>query len=96
MCEGDPLGPRVKILNFNRGEAMPTFTDAGRVIERNLEALRKPGILAVRPGYRTEAGWPVGDPVIVALVGAKKGEAAAYGLPSQVGGIPSRCAKLRR
>src|SRR5215470_8874127 len=67
---------------------MPTFADAGRVIEQNLEALRKPGILAVRPGYRTEAGWPVGDPVIVALVGAKKGEAAAYGLPSQVGGVP--------
>jgi len=67
---------------------MPTFADAGRVIERNLEALRKPGILAVRPGYHTEAGWPVGDPVIVALVGAKKGEAAAYGLPSQIGGVP--------
>jgi len=67
---------------------MPTFADAGRVIEQNLEALRKPGILGVRPGYRTEAGWPVGDPVIVALVGAKKGEAAAYGLPSQLGGVP--------
>ena len=67
---------------------MPTFADAGRAIEQNLEALRKPGILAVRPGYRTAAGWPLGDPVVVALVGAKKGEAAAYGLPSQVGGVP--------
>ena len=67
---------------------MPTFTDAGKVIEQNLEALRKPGILAVRPGYHIDGGWPVGDPVIVALVGAKKGEAAAYGLPSQVGGVP--------
>src|ERR1700756_3949655 len=67
---------------------MPTFADAGRVIEQNLEVLRKPGILAVRPGYRTEAGWPVGGPGIGALVGAKKGEAATYGLPSQIGGIP--------
>ena len=67
---------------------MPTFAEAGRAIEQNLEALRKPGILAVRPGYHIEAGWPVGDPVVVALVGAKKGEAAAYGLPSQVGGVP--------
>ena len=67
---------------------MPTFADAGRAIEQNLGALRKPGILAVRPGYRTAAGWPLGDPVVVALVGAKKGEAAAYGLPSQVGGVP--------
>jgi hypothetical protein len=67
---------------------MPTFADAGRAIEQNLETLRKPGILAVRPGYRIEGGWPVGDPVVVALVGAKKGEAAAYGLPSQIGGVP--------
>jgi len=67
---------------------MPTFADAGRAIEQNLKALRKPGVLAVRPGYHTEAGWPVGDPVVVALVGAKKGEAASYGLPSQVGGVP--------
>src|SRR5438270_5354396 len=67
---------------------MPTFADAGRAIEQNLEILRKPGILAVRPGYRIEGGWPVGDPVVVALVGAKKGEAGAYGLPSQVGGVP--------
>jgi hypothetical protein len=29
---------------------MPTFAEAGRAIEQNLEALRKPGILAVRPG----------------------------------------------
>lgn len=67
---------------------MPTFADAGRAIEQNLEVLRKPGILAVRPGYRTQAGWPIGDPVIVALVGAKRGEAAAYGLPTQIGGVP--------
>ena len=56
-----------------RGIPMPTFADAGRAIEQNLEILRKPGILAVRPGYRIEGGWPVGDPVIVALVGAQEG-----------------------
>jgi hypothetical protein len=61
---------------------MATFADAGRAIEQNLEALKKAGILAVRPGYHLEAGWPVADPVVVALVGAKQGEAAAYGLPS--------------
>jgi len=67
---------------------MPKFADAGKAIEQNLDALRKPGILSVRPGYHIEAGWPVGDPVIVALVGSKKGEAAAYGLPSQIDGVP--------
>lgn len=67
---------------------MPTFADAGRAIEQNLEILRKPGILAARPGYRIEGGWPVGDPIIVALVGAKKGEAASYGLPTELSGVP--------
>src|SRR6516162_2657253 len=67
---------------------MPTFADAGRAIEQNLETLRKPGILAVRPGYRIEGGWPVGDPIIAVLVGAKKGEAASYGLPAELGGVP--------
>jgi len=67
---------------------MPKFEDVGRIIEENLEGFRKPGILAVRPGYHTEASWPVGDPVIVALVSAKKGEADTYGLPLRIGGIP--------
>jgi PLD-like domain len=67
---------------------MPTFGEVGRAIEQNLDAFKKPGILAVRPGYRIEGGWPIGDPIIIALVGAKKGEAASYGLPAQVAGVP--------
>ena len=67
---------------------MPTFADAGRAIEQNLDALKKPGILSVRPGYRIDAGWPVGDPIIVALVGAMKGDTASYGLPAEIGGVP--------
>src|SRR6516162_489523 len=67
---------------------MPTFAEAGKAVEQNLRVLTRPGILAVRPGYHIEAGWPVGDPIIVALVASKKGEAASYGLPAQVDGIP--------
>lgn len=67
---------------------MATLTDVGRAIEQNLQALKKPGILAVRPGYHVEEGWPIGDLIIVALVAAKKGEAAAYGLPPAIGGVP--------
>jgi hypothetical protein len=67
---------------------MPKLAVVGRIIEQNLGALKKPGILAVRPGYRIETGWPVGGPIIIALVGAKKGEAASYGLPSDIGGVP--------
>jgi hypothetical protein len=75
-------------VRARRGEQMPTFAEVGRTIEQNLDTFKKPGSLAVRPGYRIEAGWPVGDPIIVALVGAKKGEAASYGVPSAIGGVP--------
>ncbi|MBV8119405.1 MAG: hypothetical protein JO081_05635 [Alphaproteobacteria bacterium] len=67
---------------------MPTLSEVGRTIEQNLDAFKKPGVLAVRPGYHIDRGWPVGDPIIVALVGAKKGETASYGLPSAIGGVP--------
>jgi hypothetical protein len=67
---------------------MPTFAEVGHTIAQNLEALNKPGVLSVRPGYRVEGGWPVGDPIIIAVVGAKKGETASYGLPAQIGGVP--------
>src|SRR5262249_33130235 len=67
---------------------MATLVDVGSAIQQNLQALKKPGILAVRPGYHMEAGWPIGDPIIVVLVAAKKGEAPAYGRPAAVGGVP--------
>jgi hypothetical protein len=67
---------------------MASLTDVGQAIQQNLETLRKPGVLSIRPGYHIEGGWPIGDPIIVALVASKKGEATAYGLPSSIGGIP--------
>lgn len=67
---------------------MTTLADAGQAIQKNLATLQKPGILAVRPGYHMAAGWPVGDPIVVALVAAKKDDAGAYGLPAQVDGVP--------
>jgi hypothetical protein len=84
----EPQEPSRDHIAFGKEAEMSKFADAGKVIEQNLDAFKKPGVLAVRPGYRSEAGWPVGDPVIVALVGAKKGDAASYGLPARVGGIP--------
>ena len=66
---------------------MTTFANVEAAISANIVALRKPGVLAVRPGYHLEMGWPVGEPIIVVLVGVKKGDAAAYGLPAQLNGI---------
>src|SRR5215472_611781 len=70
------------------GGAVPKFGEVGSLIEQNLTLLKKPGILSVRPGYHIQGGFPVGDPLIVAIVSSKKGEAGAYGLPSQLNGVP--------
>ncbi len=70
------------------GTSVPKFAEIGALIERNLHLLKKPGVLSVRPGYHIEGGFPVGEPLIVATVSAKKGEASAYGLPSLISGVP--------
>lgn len=67
---------------------MSSFAEIGRLIERNLNQFRKPGVLSVRPGYRVEGGWPVGDPRIVVLVADRKGDATSHGIPSQLNGVP--------
>jgi hypothetical protein len=85
---GQSHGRRRADQAFEGEASMSKFADVGKLIEQSLDKFRKPGLLAIRPGYHLENGWPVGDPLIVALVGAKRGEAAAYGLPSQLGGVP--------
>jgi hypothetical protein len=41
------------------------------VIEEHLDALRQPGVLSIRPGYKVTKGWLTGGPAIVATVAAK-------------------------
>jgi len=83
-----PAGAMRADLSPRLGGLLPKMIDVGSVIEQNLDLLRKPGILAARPGYRIENGWPVGDPVIVVTVAARKGDAADYGIPSRIKDIP--------
>lgn len=73
---------------------MASLAEVGQAIQQNLETLRKPGILTIRPGYHIEDGWPIGDPIIVALAASKKGEADAYDLPSSIAGIPIEVREL--
>jgi hypothetical protein len=42
-----------------------------QIISRNLDKLRKPGVLSVRPGYQVVAGWPTKKPAIVVTVDRK-------------------------
>jgi PLD-like domain len=43
-----------------------------QVIQKNLEALKKPGVLSVRPGYQVAGGWPTKKPAIVVTVDRKR------------------------
>lgn len=67
---------------------MANLAEVSQTIRDNIDKFRAPGVLAVRPGYPMRSGWPSGDPRIVALVGQKKGDASAHGLPNEVAGIP--------
>jgi hypothetical protein len=43
-----------------------------QVITQNLDKLRKPGVLSVRPGYQVAGGWPTKKPAIVVTVDRKR------------------------
>jgi hypothetical protein len=67
----------------------PGVAQISRVIRKNLDALRKPGVITVRPGYEIRNHQLTGKQAIVAVVHTKKkilarGEA----LPNSVDGVP--------
>jgi phosphatidylserine/phosphatidylglycerophosphate/cardiolipin synthase-like enzyme len=66
-----------------------TFVQINEVIERHLDELRRPGVLAVRPGYEIISGMLTRRPAIVATV-TKKAESLppGYALPQELGGFP--------
>jgi PLD-like domain len=60
-------------------------------IRRHIHSLRKPGVLAVRPGYEVTGDQLTGKQAIVATVGQKKGPAnlaRSALLPTRLGGYP--------
>src|SRR5215470_6832218 len=60
-----------------------------QVIRQNLAALRKPGVLSVRPGYQATGGWVTKKPAIVVTVERKHDDLPAEDrLPETLGGYP--------
>jgi PLD-like domain len=58
-----------------------------QVITQNLDKLRKPGVLSVRPGYQVVNGWPTTKPAIVVTVEQKSDDIPpANRLPETIGG----------
>jgi hypothetical protein len=63
--------------------------DVISVIRKNLKALRKPGVLTVRPGFEIRNHQFTGKPAIVVTVHTKKKDVArGEMLPNSIGGIP--------
>jgi PLD-like domain len=60
-----------------------------QVIQKNLDALKKPGVLSVRPGYQVAGGWPTKKPAIVVTVDRKRDDLAPQDrLPETIEGFP--------
>jgi hypothetical protein len=64
------------------------FSGIDQIIRNNWAQFRKPGVLAVRPGFKFTGGWITDKPAIVVTVDRKHDDiAAAERLPVQIGGI---------
>src|SRR6185437_12312625 len=63
--------------------------DLSAVIDENMAAFDKPGVLSVRPGYKVTNDWLTSTPSIVVTVRHKVAHPAeGEMLPSEVGGVP--------
>jgi len=63
--------------------------DLSAVIDQNMAAFDKPGVLSVRPGYKVTKDWLTSTPAIVVTVRHKVAHPAPGELlPAEVGGVP--------
>jgi hypothetical protein len=59
-----------------------------QLVEANVDELRKPGVLSVRPGYQVTNGWLTGRPAIVVTVSHKlPGLTGPAALPTHIDGV---------
>jgi len=70
---------------------MPTAEHIDQTIQKHLPALRKPGVLTVRPGYEIKGHQLSGKQAVVATVHTKKPTSQLKrgdALPDSIGGVP--------
>jgi PLD-like domain len=69
---------------------MSNFAQIDKTIQANLDKLRKPGALTVRPGYKISKGWITKQPAIVVTVQKKTANINPNdAVPANVGGFPT-------
>lgn len=77
----------VRPINYHYAKDSDAFKKIDDVIQQNLPALRKDGVLSVRPGYQMVGGWPTQKPAIVVTVREKSDSVPpAQLLPEKLGG----------
>ena len=65
------------------------LSDVSAVIDQNMAALDKPGVLSVRPGYKVRNDWLTSTPSVVVTVRHKVAHPSeGEMLPAEVGGVP--------
>jgi hypothetical protein len=65
-----------------------TIERISAIIAKNLSALRKPGVLSVRPGFEMKGGWLTGKPAIVVTVADKRVDVQPSDLlPDELNGV---------
>src|SRR6516162_9281638 len=64
-----------------------TFAKIDKIIRQHWGELRKPWVLAVRPGYKFTGGWITDKPAVVVTVDKKRDVGPRERLPEKVGGI---------
>lgn len=78
----------MRTIVYRYAKDSDTFKQIDGVIQQNLAALRKDGVLTVRPGYQVVGGWPTQKPAIVVTVRQKSDAVpAAQLLPEKLGGF---------
>ena len=82
---------------------MDLFNQLDAVIQKNLSALKKPGVMTVRPGYKITGGWITKQPAIVVTVEHKRADISPQdAVPPRIDNYPTdvrqatRMQKLRR
>ncbi len=82
MAAHDSVTP---LANYPYAKDAEVFRRMDGVIRTNLSAFHKPGVLTVRPGYKSVGGFLTRKPAIVVSVVSKHDVAPAATLPAKVG-----------
>ena len=66
------------------GNESTSLNELVPLIQRHVDALKKPGVVSIRPGYRMENGWPTKERAVVVI---RSKDATGLSFPSELEGV---------